>query len=117
MPLPVSGLLSLAKVLRFVVDATGEDHQTVANSLREAGITGAIWATGCLHLSAHPNLTRYFAAPASPNRRSVPSTAWNEPIDWRLSRVGRYDLVRIDKSEVERWLARSIKSRRRKPRF
>jgi hypothetical protein len=105
MPLPVSDLLSLAEVVRFVVDATGEDQIHVANTLREAGITGAISATGCLHLSAHRNLVPYFAHPVLSSRQNVPAEAWSGPIDWRESRVGRYDLVRITRSEIRRWLA------------
>jgi hypothetical protein len=103
-PLPLSDSLCLAEVGRFVVDATGEDRQRVAAALIEAGITGAISATGCLHSSAHPNLARYFAHPVLGDRQNVPASAWGGPIDWQASRIGRYDLVRIDRAEIERWL-------------
>jgi hypothetical protein len=108
LPLPVSGLLSLAEVHRFVVDATAEDKQPVATVLIEAGITGAISATGCLHSSAHPNPARYFAHPVLGDRQNVPAAAWGGPIDWRLSRVGRYDLVRVERAEIERWLGTAV---------
>ncbi len=105
MPLPVSGSLSLAEAGQFVVDATGAGQHSVAAALKEDGITGSISATGCLHSSALPNLAQYFAHPVLGDRQTVPAAAWRGPIDWRLSRIGRYDQVRIDRAEIERWLA------------
>jgi hypothetical protein len=105
MPLPVSTSLSLLGAVRFVVNATGESEDCVRTALIDAGITGAISATGCQHSSAHPNLARYFAHPVLSGRENVPSWAWSGPFDWRASRVGRYDLVRIDRAEIGRWLA------------
>jgi hypothetical protein len=37
-------------------------------------------------------------------RENVPPEAWDSG-DWSKSRVGRYDLVRFDRAQIERWLA------------
>ena len=104
-PLPLSGLLSLAEAARTIADDTGEDHQRIKAALVEAGLAEAIIATGCLHLSAHPNPVRYFAHPVLGERQEIPTQAWGEPIDWRRSRIGRYDLVRLDRIEIRQWIA------------
>jgi len=108
MRLPVSGLLSLAEAGQLVVDATGKDQTSVADALIEAGINGAISATGCLHSSTHRNLARYFAHPVRSDRQNVPAQAWSGPIDWRESRIDRYDLVRINRADIERWLSTAL---------
>jgi hypothetical protein len=105
MPLPVSAWLSLPEAIRLVIDATGEDEDRVRAALIEAGLTGATTATGCRHSSAHPNPARYFAHPVLTDRETVPSSAWATAISWPESRVGRYDLVRFDRADIERWLA------------
>lgn len=104
MALPLSDSLSPTEAVRIVSAATGEDQQRVAGSLIEAGITGAIVATGCLHSSAAPNLKAYFAHPVLSPRQEVPAQYWGGQIDWARSRIGRYDLVRLDRSEIDRWL-------------
>jgi hypothetical protein len=105
MPLPLSGSLSLLDTVRFVAAATGEPAQRVCAALTEAALVGAITVTGCRHLSAHRDLAQYFAHPALKDREMVPPEAWSAEISWSKSCVGRYDLVRFDRAEVERWLA------------
>jgi hypothetical protein len=105
MPLPVSAWLSLQDAVRFVIGATDEDEDRVRAALIEAGLAGVIAATGCLHLSAHPNAARYFAHPVLADRTPIPTQTWGTTISWPESRVGRYDLVRFDRADIERWLA------------
>jgi hypothetical protein len=105
MPLPVPAWLSLLETVRFVIEVTGDEEDRVRAALTEAGLTGAITATGCRHSSAHPNPARYFAHPVLADRETVPSSAWGTAISWPESRVGRYDLVRFDRADIERWLA------------
>jgi hypothetical protein len=105
MPLPVSALLSLPEAVRFVGEATGENETRVRTALREAGLAGAITATGCLHLLAHPDPARYFAHRALNERETLPPETWGTTISWLESRIGRYDLVRLNRADIERWLA------------
>ena len=108
MRLPVSSLLSLAEAGQFVVDATGEDQTRVADALKEAGINDAVSATRRLHNSMHRNLARYFEHPVLSDRQKVPATEWSGPIDWRASRIGRYDLVRINRADIEHRLSTAL---------
>jgi hypothetical protein len=107
MPLPVSPWLSLLEAVLFVVDATGKDKSRVAEELIKAALTGEITATGQLHLSAAllRDPARYFAHPALSKRENVPPSAWGGKINWVRSRIGGYDLVSINRAEIERWLA------------
>jgi hypothetical protein len=41
-------------------------------------------------------------------RAAVSPGEWSGPIDWRLSRVGRYDLVRVERAEIEHWLGTAV---------
>jgi hypothetical protein len=112
MPLPVSTWLSLSETVAFVVEATGEPEDRVRAALTEAALAGEITATGCLHLSMLPFRSQryydiYFAHPALSDRKGVPSSAWGAAISWSKSRVGRYDLVRFERAEIERWLGRT----------
>jgi hypothetical protein len=111
MPLPVSAFLSAPEAIRFLMDATGEAEDSVCAALTEAALMGAITATGCRHLSAHPNLGRYFDHPILAGREIVPSSAWGTEISWQKSRVGRYDLVRFDRADIDGWLALAVTDR------
>jgi hypothetical protein len=117
MPLPVSRLLSLSETLQFIAHASGENENSVRAVLTGAAFAGEIVATGCLHLSMLPFRSRqsyesYFAHPALSDRTSVESSAWGGgPISWELNRVGRYDLVRFDRADIERWLASAESAR------
>jgi hypothetical protein len=104
MPLPVSAWLPLSETAQFIMEHTGESEDRVRAALTEAGLTGAISATGCLHLSSHPNPARYFAHPALGDRVTLPPEAWGTAISWRESRIGRYDLVRLNRAHINRWL-------------
>lgn len=105
MRLPVSALLSLPEAVRFVGEATSENENHVRTALREAGLAGAITATGCSHLSTHLDPARYFAHPALNDREPVPPDEWGTTISWVESRIARYDLVRLNRADIERWLA------------
>jgi hypothetical protein len=105
MPLPRSTWLSLAETVVFVVEAAGEPIDAVQAALIDAALAATITATGCLHLSTSPNLARYFAHPVLSNRQTVPASMWGAAIDWQRSRVGRYDLVRFERAQIERWLS------------
>lgn len=109
MPLPLAASLTLAEVGRFVSETTGEaDKRRVADALVNAGASGAIQATGRRHASAHPKLQQYFAHPVLYDRENVPAAYWSVgPIDWQLSRIARYDEVRIERAEIQRWLGAS----------
>jgi hypothetical protein len=91
--LPAPAWLSLLEAVRFVVEATGESENHVRAALRKAGLARAITATGCLHLSAHLDLARYFAHPALNEREPVPPDEWGTTISWVESRIARHDLV------------------------
>ena len=105
MPLPVSDSLSLSGAVQFVMEKTGEIEARVYAALTEAGLTGALTATGCLHLSALSDPAKYFDHPALSERMPVPPGNWGLPISWQKSRIGRYDLVRLNRADIERWLA------------
>jgi hypothetical protein len=105
MPLPAPAWLSLSETIRFVVEATGEGEDRVRAALKEAGLTGAITATGCLHSSTHSDPAKYFAHPVLNDRATLPPETWGTTISWLESRIGRYDLVRLNRAEIERWLA------------
>jgi hypothetical protein len=116
MPLPVSALLSLPEAVRFVGEATGENETRVRTALREAGLAGAITATGCLHLSAHLDPARYFAHPALNEREPVPPDEWGTTISWLESHIARHDLVRLNRADIERWLAAAATNGNEQPR-
>jgi hypothetical protein len=116
MRLPVSALLSLSEAVRFVGEATSEKENRVRAALREAGLAGAITATGCLHLSAHLDPARYFAHPALNEREPVPPEDWGTTISWMESRIGRYDLVLLNRADIERWLAAAATNGNEQPR-
>jgi hypothetical protein len=105
MPLPVSPLLSLPETVQLVMGRTGEGEARIRATLTEAALTGAITATGCLHLSYLPTGRRYWEHSALDDRTAVPAQTWGTAISWPESRVGRYDLVRFDRADIERWLA------------
>jgi hypothetical protein len=105
MPLPVSPLLSLPETVQLVMGRTGESEARIRATLTEAALTGAITATGCLHLSYLPTGRRYWEHSALDDRTAVPAQTWGTAISWAESRVGRYDLVRFDRADIERWLA------------
>lgn len=88
MPLPVSAQLSLLGVLQFVMDATGESVDRVPDALINAGLTGKITATGCLHSSAQPKLEKYFEHRVLRDRENVPPAAWGTPIADREAVLG-----------------------------
>jgi hypothetical protein len=85
MPLPVSASLSLLEAAQFVMEKTGESEASVHDALKEAGLTGALTATGYLHLSAHPDLARYFAHDVLNEREPVPPGAWSLTISWQTA--------------------------------
>jgi hypothetical protein len=105
MPLPVSASLSLPETVHYIAERSGATEDRVGTALVDAALMGTIAATGCLHLSYHPDPVRYFAHPALRARQIVPPEAWGLAISWDKSRVGRYDLVRFDRADIERWLA------------
>jgi hypothetical protein len=105
LPLPVSTWLSLCEALKFVIESTGEDETRVRKALRDAGLTGKLTATGCLHLSASPDPKRYFAHPALANRETIPPENWGLQISWPESRIGRHDMVQLNRVDIEPWLA------------
>ena len=105
MPLPVSTWLSLSPAVRFVVEATGESEDRARAALIEAGLVGEIIATGCRHLSTSKDSAMYFAHRALNEPESVPPQAWGTAISWPESRIGSYDLVRLNRADIERWLA------------
>ena len=111
MSLPVSASLSLSETARFVLERSGETEERVCAALTEAALAGEIVATGCRHLSAlDPSRTpryydAYFGHAALSNSERVPPWAWATAISWQKSRVGRYDLVRFERANIERWLA------------
>jgi hypothetical protein len=80
-----------------------EDRARAA--LIEAGLAGAFIATGCRHLSNHQDLERYFAHQVLDDPEAVPQQAWGTTISWLGNRIGRYDLVRLNRGDIERWLA------------
>ena len=104
MPLPRPDWLSLPQTVAFVVKATGERAADVRSALIDAALAGAIIATGCLHASAVPGESEYFAARLNP-RTDVRPEAWGDEICWQISRVGLYSLVRFELAEIERWLS------------
>jgi hypothetical protein len=116
MPLPVSALLSLPEAVRFLEEATSENENRVRAALREAGLAGAITATGCLHSSSLPDPAKYFAHPALNEREPVPPHEWGTTISWLESRIGRYDLVRLNRADIERWLAAAATNGDEQPR-
>jgi hypothetical protein len=105
MRLPTSALLTLPETVRLVVEATGESEDCVREALRQAGLAGSVAATGCLHFSAHQNPVKYFAHPALNEREPVPPEHWGLTISWSESRIGRYDLVRLNRADIEQWVA------------
>jgi hypothetical protein len=121
MPLPESALLSLPETVRLVTERTGEAADRVYTALTEAALSGAIVATGCLHLSGidPARSARYYAAyfghPALSDREIVPAAAWSAPISWPKSRVQRYDHVRFNRADIDRWLASAATSRQSEP--
>src|SRR5262249_35173411 len=116
MPLPISDSLSLSEAVQFVMEKTGESEAHVCAALTEAGSTGALTATGCLHLSALSDPAKYFDHPALSERMPVPSGNWGLPISWQKSRIGRYDLVRLNRADIERWLGEAAPNGREQPR-
>jgi hypothetical protein len=105
MPLPVSDWLSLQEAVKHVIEATGESEARIREALTAAGLAGELIATGCSHLSYLRNLDKYFAHPALNEREPVPPDDWGLTISWEKSRIGRFDLVRLNRADIERWLA------------
>jgi hypothetical protein len=116
MPLPAPAWLSLLEAVRSVVEATSESEDRVREVLTGAGLMGAIIATGCRHLSSYKDSARYFAHPFLDERETVPQEAWGTAICWSKSRVGRYDLIRLDRADIERWLAAAATNGNEQPR-
>jgi hypothetical protein len=110
MPMPLSALLSLQETVQFAVERTGEAVNRICAALTDAALKGELVATGCRHNSAldPARSVRYYATyfghSALSDREIVPPSAWGGPISWPKSRVGRYDLVIFERSELERWL-------------
>jgi hypothetical protein len=107
MPLPLPASLPLHEAVRLATEKSGEGEDRVRQTLVEAGLAGAIAARGQLHNSAlyARSPGRYFAHPILGTRQKVPAADWGGNIDWRASRIGPYDLVRLDRTELESWLA------------
>jgi hypothetical protein len=103
--LPASGRLSLSEAAQFVMERTGENKARVREAMIEAGLAGMLTATGCMHFSAHPDPAKYFAHPALGEPKPVPPQDWGLTISWPDSRIGSYDLVRLNRADIERWLA------------
>jgi hypothetical protein len=116
MPLPAPAWLSLLEAVQFVVEATCESEDRVREVLTGAGLMGTIIATGCRHLSSYKDSARYFAHPILDERETVPQEAWGTAICWSKSRVGMYDLIRLDRAEIERWLAAAATNWNEQPR-
>jgi hypothetical protein len=107
MPLPIAASLDLRSATRLIATRTGKTAARARRTLVAAAIEDEIGATGCLHHSAIYPDAPYFAA-ALGDRQTVPAHAWAEAeaaeaIDWKRSRVGRYDVVRIARDEIEWW--------------
>ncbi len=116
MTLRVPSCISLQEAVSSVMKATGESENCVRAALAEAGLTGAINATGCLHLCSLPNPAKYFAYPVLNERETVPKQAWGATISWLESRIGRYDLVRLNRADIERWLVAAATNGNEQPR-
>jgi hypothetical protein len=121
MQLPQSTLLSLPETVRLVADRTSGAIERVCAALIEAALSGVISATGCLHLSgldparSARYYTAYFGHPALSDREIVPPAAWSAPISWPKSRVQRYDHVRFNRADIDRWLASAATGRQSEP--
>jgi hypothetical protein len=116
MPLPAPAWLSLLEAVQFVIKPTGESKNRVHEVLTGAGLMGAITATGCRHLSTCKDSAMYFAHLALDERETVPPETWGTTISWLESRIGRYDLVRLNRADIERWLAAAATNGEEQPR-